>query len=480
MKFNVRTVILSGTALIIILLIVILVNPSAYERVSRYLPAGLRARVPMKVPDMTPSAGREWSQAMYPNQYDRANYASIELSPTKDLLEQELRLLDAGGRAYSKEFISRFNYGGTATEKPHVLLEYIREAETFTGKLTARGLKPNAAYQMKLRGVYDDSTSFENIGRLGRWRLPGRTTNYTDSDYESFQDKHLVESYLFFDFFLTDGRGNAYKEFYADSSLHVLWNLAQRPPTPEDSALVELSYANTDPRLYSNPGLLFPGDSLSSSDKELVPVPAEYVYAESEHNSVSYGNRPPIRQAFLPEGTYSAEFVLTEESFHSYGDGGYWATVMAAPVEFRILDRPKAPAGPWQSYTLVTKCPLKDVELTNIETETQTDTLLTGKALTEDPTIVLSEEFSFLAGERYILIMEIFVTTNHMVEVFADTGDGFSPANRRIVRSTGCTGWRLFEMEITGLVGGKNARLRIDPTASSGTMRVRNVAIGKL
>jgi hypothetical protein len=56
------------------------------------------------------------------------------------------------------------------------------------------------------------------------------------------------------------------------------------------------------------------------------------LYAEQQ-----YG-RPPIGELRLPPGEYRCYFLLTEESFHAWGepDGGDWAAALAAPIEFTI------------------------------------------------------------------------------------------------------------------------------------------------
>jgi hypothetical protein len=50
--------------------------------------------------------------------------------------------------------------------------------------------------------------------------------------------------------------------------------------------------------------------------------------------------RLPVGSVFLPNGSYEAEFVLTEESFHGSGDDQYdgdWAAAMGAPTDFSIV-----------------------------------------------------------------------------------------------------------------------------------------------
>ena len=44
--------------------------------------------------------------------------------------------------------------------------------ETFRGRIEARHLKPNFAYQLKLRGRYEDRRGFESIGYTGQSHQP--------------------------------------------------------------------------------------------------------------------------------------------------------------------------------------------------------------------------------------------------------------------------------------------------------------------
>jgi hypothetical protein len=206
-----------------------------------------------------------------------------------------------------------------------VRVRYEPAADTFRGRLEARGLKPNFAYQMKLRGDYArDPKGFEAIGYTGRWRLPGPGTNFSDWDYRAFPDKSRVEAYILFDYFVTDRRGFAVKDFELSNTFHVLFaGLAQGFGTVRDSRPTRVIVDANDPRVYARP-------------KDIPCV--EFVWAQAEESS----GRMPAGKARLPEGIYHATLVLTEESFHSYGDGGYWATVMHLPVSF-VVDRALSP-----------------------------------------------------------------------------------------------------------------------------------------
>jgi len=232
------------------------------------------------------------------------------------------RWCDVCGNFYASDFISRFSYENSGPGGPLVRVRVDREAPTLRGRLEARRLKPNFAYQIKVRGLFEDRKSFERIGYGGRWRLPGTGTNYTDEDYEKYPAKHKATAYLLFDYFVTDAQGNAAREFALDSSLHVLWNATrQRRGVPIDDLVFAIVDAG-NPRSYARP-------------KSSLAV--EVFWAERETGRYV----TPGQKSFLPPGKYSAELVLTEESFHSKdNDGGYWATVSRCPIEFTLTAGP--------------------------------------------------------------------------------------------------------------------------------------------
>jgi 5-hydroxyisourate hydrolase-like protein (transthyretin family) len=214
-----------------------------------------------------------------------------------------------------------------------VTIVYGSSAHTFTGTLTARGLKPNFAYQIKINGKpryywgdQGDDWANEQLGYAGRWwvsRIVHATGaniggwNSTDAEYEQwkalgFTDgtyDYVFEGYLLFDYFVTDAEGNATLSFALASSFHVLWKVSQRTPGPNDSAPTahtvvasstspwySESYPTTDVALYAEwqPGRPLPG--------QVVPLP----------------------------GLYNVRLFLTEESFHETAPHrGPWATVMA-------------------------------------------------------------------------------------------------------------------------------------------------------
>lgn len=237
------------------------------------------------------------------------------------------RFRDISGNDYATPFIADFSYERPCRRQPQVLVLIEPRDETFRGRLEAHRLKPNFAYQIKLRGVYADRVGFETIGRTGRWRLPGRGTNYTDEDYAVYPDKANVEAYVLFDYFVTDRHGNAVRDFALDSSLHVLWNAARQNGLPVENDLYRVVTVAADAAVYSRP-------------KREASV--EWLWAEREVTRY----RTAGEKIRLPPGPYLAELVLTEESFHSLeNDGGFWATVYRCPVQFTITP-PTAPSPP--------------------------------------------------------------------------------------------------------------------------------------
>ena len=436
-------------------------------RPSRPLPPKRHPAKPIQVLERCPSDGLAWSKKAYPAQYAPENRKTSSFEGIEDY-ENE-RFLDIAGRAYSRQFLENFSYTDPSAKLPNVKVEYLASAETFTGRVIGTGLKPNFAYQLKLRGLWEDRTAFENIGRAGRWRLPGRGTNYDDEDYEACEDKHLVEAYLLFDFMVTDPSGNVDKEFYLDSSLHVLWNYTrQRAPSSLDSQPILHARTDTDKDLYVNPRV------------ELSP---HRIYAESEEKNRATGNdRSPIGQAFLPPGPYKAELVLTEESFHGFGDCGFWATVMRAPVSFEVLEQPKPPPPEYmESARLDDRFALDKAELVDIETITLTPTIIKGVTESDKPAVILAETLQLPAGKRYLLVANVFSKGRHAWEIFIRGSEAKSfgkPVYR--IASRGREGWQRFEVEITRAVAGKAVRIKLAPATDPGPVGIRNVRVHEI
>lgn len=225
------------------------------------------------------------------------------------------RWSDIAGNIYATEFINSFSYEGKMAQ---VLLAFDKTSDTLRGRLEAKGLKPNFAYQIKLRGIFENFESFEKIGYAGRWRFPGKGTNYTDAQYESRKDKSDVEAYLLFDFFVTDKKGDAVRDFELDSSLHVLWNASRQQYVPNGDDVIPIIVDASSKKYYSLP----------KKNRNI-----ELLWCERQ--TCRY--KTADQKRFLPKGKYDAELVLTEESFHSAAnDGGYWATVFKGEIEFEV------------------------------------------------------------------------------------------------------------------------------------------------
>ena len=437
-------------------------GPGRFEPRVFPLAPGPAIPAPIVAPEVRPSYGLAWSRRHYPQQYTPSNRYSVRLSGEDDPVHE--RYMDAGNRAYSREFLMGFSYSGLRGLAPDVRLTYLKRAETFVGKLAARGLKPNFAYQLKLRGVYADRESFERIGYLGRWRLPGGRTNFTDDEYGEFKDKERAESYLLFDFVVTDSAGNAEKEFYADSSLHVLWNVTyQKKRGESDTVTVNALRTGSDPLTYANPN---------------PDLSAQWVFGENEGSA---RKRVPVGMAVLPSGHYRAEFVLTEESFHGYADGGFWATVMKAPVEFDVVRRPRQSMS-WKSGSrLVKPLSLDKARKANVMPLACVGGLLEGVALTPDPTIMFSERIRLPARERYYVGGEAMIWQPTQLEMAVDPGPGFEGKPGRYGIALKSLGqWQRFEVEVTSRVAGKEVRLFIKPALRRGFFALRKVGIYRI
>lgn len=233
------------------------------------------------------------------------------------------RWADVAGNYYHADFIARYLTALGREDGPRVRVRWEPRGRTFRGRIEARGLKPNFAYQVKLAGVFSrDPESAERIGFLGRWRLPvpEGQTNFTDREYRGFAPREQVESYLLFDFFVTDRHGNAVRDLELDGSAHVLWNRDRQHEPDVPGHAVGFRVEADDPAIYARP--------------KNRPT-TEFLWAEREHRRY----RRKGQAIRLPPGTYRVDLVLTEESFHSRDrDGGFWATVFRLPITFEIVE----------------------------------------------------------------------------------------------------------------------------------------------
>ena len=212
---------------------------------------------------------------------------------------------DIAGNLYSSSFAGTFAYSN-----PTVTVSFDdMGGTTLSGTLTASGLKPNFAYQIKLEGKPTvDAWGNEKIGYLGRW-WSNVAGNVDDAYYQAHKNTEAILGYLLFDFFITDASGNASRVFRVDSSYHVLWNAAQ-PGAP---------LASAGPSQQRAPG--WTAGAYDSSTGFIGATQTLFPEIQS--------GRPAPGQALLPTGSYSCALVITEESFHNYyAGGGNWAAAM--------------------------------------------------------------------------------------------------------------------------------------------------------
>lgn len=248
------------------------------------------------------------------------------------------RWLDAANQVYSAMYRDSYNY-----TQAIVSINYATQGNTLAGTLQAENLKPNFAYQLKLIGT-PGTTSNEKIGLVGRWwqeewdgtawtngqnlndKGDGSSPNPNDVMYYSRRDisdtssptglHYKFTGYLLFDYFITDEQGNATVLFETGSSCHVLWKTTQRARTEEDDFLQSTTFTatTTSPAYDTN----YPEQTIA-------------IFGEWE--------RLPINGVPLATDIYTAQLILTEESFH--GDGGQyagnWAGAMGVTIQFTVL-----------------------------------------------------------------------------------------------------------------------------------------------
>lgn len=193
--------------------------------------------------------------------------------------------------------------------------------QQLTGTVTATGLKPNFAYQLKLEGSTDI---------------------WTNSTLQAIGRDSSGTGYLPFGFFVTDENGDATTSFITDSSFHVLYRTS-------DSTGTTGTYG------FGMPGVNDGPISYYSFDPD--PSSAWYSTDYGAANVGVYGAYEPGRALpgtlDLPYGDYICKFVLTEESFHdtsgtfhpgwgiwSGAPGGSWASPFKGEIEFSVVQVP--------------------------------------------------------------------------------------------------------------------------------------------
>lgn len=252
--------------------------------------------------------------------------ATIALVPGYDITTwppAPFRWRDIGTNLYAESYRTSYAY-----DQAEVAVVFDSFGDSvLAGRLDARGLKPNFAYQTKLVGkptslwgALGDDWANERIGYAGRWWRKAPTPgNSSDAEYEAHKDdpEYIFEGYLLFDFFLTDRDGSASLEFLTNSSYHVLWWEQQRTPGACDGPVkghTVVGYAADE-----------------AYDLDVGPTEVG-VYAEIERLC------PGL--TVLPDGVYRCRFLLTEESFHQSGDyQGYWASALVCDtLVFTLTD----------------------------------------------------------------------------------------------------------------------------------------------
>jgi len=271
-----------------------------------------------------------------------ATSASIALQSVADSWNKAApRWRDIGNNLFSDAFRAGFSY-----QRGSVVLTYPRSpnTKTFSAHISARGLKPNFAYQLKLAGkpisgpqgwgtsrssisastngagatpvlhdvagtpVGGDDWTNQQLGYAGRWwdDTDAPSTNLDDAYFRANYPNHTVYGYLFLGDFITDATGSAEADVRADRSFHITWQDAQNGAKDVFFGDFSLTPSATNTG-YSAP--------LSATSQKL--------WYELEA-----GRAQPVA---LPNGTYHCRLLVTEEAFHTAGGtyGGVWQTVLA-------------------------------------------------------------------------------------------------------------------------------------------------------
>jgi hypothetical protein len=263
------------------------------------------------------------------------------------------RWLDVADQAYSRFFQTNYDYGNPEVA---VGVDYPAVADVFAGTLTAAGLKPNFAYQIKIEGSPGARLDNERVGLAGRWWQEQWLTdhwgnganlnlqpdpdpayaypNRNPNDMTYFVRRDLTDAsghlayrytgYVVLGYFVTDAEGAATVPFRLDNSYHVLWKTQQRMRDPE----------------RDGPLLQAPLDAASSYH----PLAYERAGATTTVSVFGEWERLPRGAVVLPPGEYEVRFVLAEESFHATSVlGGRWARALEADLHF-VCAGPPPPA----------------------------------------------------------------------------------------------------------------------------------------
>jgi hypothetical protein len=246
------------------------------------------------------------------------------------------RWMDVANQAYGTSYRNSYNYSQAT-----VTVNYYDVGNRLSGRVIARNLKPNFAYQLKLVGTPGTADN-ERIGLAGRWwqetwngsawtggtnlnnKGDGTSPNPNDATY--YARRFVVDSssptgyhyryvgYLLFDYFVTDSNGDATIDFETGSCYHVLWKTSQRSHTADDGSIKTVTFD--------------PDPSQPAYDQDY-PSSTISIFGEWE--------RLPMGNVNLAPGPYNCQLFLTEESFHGTGPlEGNWAAAMSGNLTFTI------------------------------------------------------------------------------------------------------------------------------------------------
>ena len=258
----------------------------------------------------------------------------------RDIADNPLHAFQTGTQSFS------YHENNSSAKAPQVTLSYSTSPPVpyFIGRIDARGLKPNFAYQLKLVGkptkgrrgwgVYGSAFANESLGYAGRWwcghPIHASGTNFDDAHFlNEYKNalpgmEHNMYGYIYMGQFITDSAGEAHTMFYGDYPYHISWASWQGGAKdvlhgrfPVRSAVVgDITVGNA------------PGAGWAKVYGYGSPPPSSSV-------TLYYENEPGRTQPLtLPAGVYRCQFLITEESFHNpvtnSPEGGYWKTVLAS------------------------------------------------------------------------------------------------------------------------------------------------------
>ena len=265
-----------------------------------------------------------------------------------------------------------FQYG--VTGQVTITYDTTPSSPYFTAHVSATGLKPNFAYQLKLTGkpvsglrgsgtassyitstnklasgtpvmhpVYDangnltpvngDDWTNQQLGYLGRWWDDEPTppsTNINDSYFQTYYPGRTIYGYIYMGNFFTDAQGNCEKDITGRYSYHITWQDWQSGIkdvlVPGSPFSIGGYLDNSDPTHYYAYGANPPASGVATENGK-ASINLYYEYEASRSRAAGM---------VMPNGTYRCRLLVTEETFHNtYGNGtnnalgGVWKTVLA-------------------------------------------------------------------------------------------------------------------------------------------------------